>query len=75
MIKRNNFGSKIRKLSYKEILAAEAHLAERKFFIARADIEQRKVSDISSRNSKINSFQNRRAELRTAVNLNKEECV
>jgi hypothetical protein len=34
-----------------------------------AETEQSKVSDVPSRNSKANNFQNRKAEFRTTVNL------
>jgi hypothetical protein len=41
-------------------------------FTGRADIEQ--VSDVPNRNSKTNTFKNRRAEFRGNANLGKEEC-
>jgi hypothetical protein len=44
-------------------------------FTRRADIEQRKVSDIPSRNMKTNSFQKRRAGFRATVNWSKEESI
>jgi hypothetical protein len=40
-----------------------------------ADIEQSKVSDIPSRNSETDSFQNGRAEFETKVNLSKKESI
>jgi hypothetical protein len=44
-------------------------------FTRGADIEQTKVSDVPSRNSKTNNFQNRKTEFRTKLNLNKKECI
>jgi hypothetical protein len=41
----------------------------------RADIEQSKVSDIPSRNSETNNFQNRRADFETKINLDKKESI
>jgi hypothetical protein len=42
---------------------------------AAADTEQCNVSDISSRNSETNNFQNRKAEFETKINLIKKECI
>jgi hypothetical protein len=39
------------------------------------DIEQSKVSDIPSRNSETNTFQNGRAEFETKINLSKKESI
>jgi Leucine-rich repeat (LRR) protein len=40
-----------------------------------ADIDQCKISDIPSRNSETNNFQNRRANFETKVNLSKKEGI
>jgi hypothetical protein len=56
--------------SLQTTLAADAHLAE-----GGADIEQCKISDIPSRNSETNNFQNRMADFETKVNLSKKESI
>jgi hypothetical protein len=38
-------------------------------------MEQRKVSEVPSRDTKTNSFQNRRTEFRTKVYLDNEKCI
>jgi hypothetical protein len=43
--------------------------SRRTVFNCRANVEQRKVSEVPSRHTKANSFQNRRSEFRTKVNL------
>jgi hypothetical protein len=60
--------------SLQTTLAAEAHLAEGQFLLEEQTLNI-KVSDISNRNPKTNSFQNRRAKFRPTVNLRKEECI
>jgi hypothetical protein len=40
-----------------------------------ADLEQCKISDIPSRNSETNNFQNRRADFETKVNLSKQDSI
>jgi hypothetical protein len=61
--------------SLQTTLAADAHLAEGHFFRWGADIKQCNVSDIPSRNSETNNFQNGRAEFQTKVNLSKKESI
>jgi hypothetical protein len=61
-------------MSLQTTLAADAHLAEGQFS-READIEQCKISDIPSRNSETNKFQNRSAEFETKVNLSKKERI
>jgi hypothetical protein len=38
-------------------------------------VEQRKVSEVPSRDTRANSFQNRRTEFRAKINLNKEKSI
>jgi hypothetical protein len=47
----------------------------RSFSTGTVDNEQRNVSNIPSRNSKANSFQNRRPEFRAKLNFNKAQCI
>jgi hypothetical protein len=49
--------------------------SRRKTFTLGADTEQSEVSDVASRNSKTNNSQNRRAEFRAKVKLNKEQHI
>jgi hypothetical protein len=44
-------------------------------FTRGADTEQCKISDVPSRNSETNNFQNRRADFETKVNLSKKEGI
>jgi hypothetical protein len=44
-------------------------------FNCRANMEQRKVSEVPSRDLKTYSLENKRTEFRTKVNLNKEKCI
>jgi hypothetical protein len=47
----------------------------RTIFNCRGNIERRKVSEITNRNSKTNSFQDGRTDFKTEVNLSEEQCV
>jgi hypothetical protein len=55
--------------SLQTTIAADTHLAEG------TDSEQCNISDIPSRHSETNNFQNRRAEFETEVNLSKKEGI
>lgn len=49
--------------------------SRKKIFIWGAVVKQRKMSDIRSRNSRTNNFQNGRPEFETDMNLSKKESV
>jgi hypothetical protein len=55
-------------------IAAEAHEAEGQILLEE-QAQQRDVSDIPNSNSKNNSFQKRRTEFKTKINLNEEQCI
>jgi hypothetical protein len=57
--------------SLETILVAEEHLVEGQFLIAGQTYKESLWS--SSRDTKANSLQNRRADFRTKVNLNKDD--
>jgi hypothetical protein len=73
MIKENDFGSKY-VVSAKNI-SSWCPSNRGTIYTSGADIEQCKVSDVPSRNSKTNNFQNRRTEFRIKLYLNKKECI
>jgi hypothetical protein len=52
-------------------LAADAHLAEGQFLHEEQTFNNAKISEILSRNSETNNFQNRRGDFETKVNLSK----
>jgi hypothetical protein len=60
--------------SLQTTLAADAHLAEGQFLHEEQTLNNAK-SDIPSRNSETNNFQNGRAEFQTKVNLSKKESI
>jgi hypothetical protein len=73
MIKRNSFVSKYVNVPTNSISKRSA--TNRTICTCKEYVEQRKVSDMPSINSKTNNFQNRRTEFIIKVNLNKEECI
>jgi uncharacterized membrane protein YvbJ len=60
--------------SLQKTLAADAHLAEGQFLHEEQTLIKA-VSDIPSRNSETNNFQNERAEFETKVNLSMKESI
>jgi hypothetical protein len=74
MIEENNRGSEYVNFSVNNI-SSWCTSSRRTNFIRGADIEQSEVSDLPSRDSKTNNFQNGRAEFETKVNLSKKDCI
>jgi hypothetical protein len=70
---RNSFGPKYVHVPTNNTSGRSSY--SRTNFTSAAGTERRKVSDITSMNSKTNSFETRRGEFRTKVNLNKTQFI
>jgi hypothetical protein len=73
MNKRSSFGLKYVNVPTNNFSSWSA--SSRTIFNSRANIEERKVSVITIRSSKTNSFQKTRTEFIIKIKLNKEQCI